>query len=404
MGPLILTLYFHPEPTGSAPPISDFALWLAERGQSPKVLTARPNYPDRVVFDGYRRGEHDEEEWKGVSIRRLQNVITRSSGIVGRLLTEGSFLTALVLHRFSCAKSSQVVSVCPSILVSLIAPLFVSPGGRHMAIVHDIQSGLGRATGASSFIMRGVSLIERRALNRADVIVTLSPEMADALRAMGVTRRIEIAPPQIDVRRIKVLPDPKAGLVVYSGAMGRKQGLRQILDTAEVLQSRGSSIRFKIQGQGGIKEALIAEATAKALKNIAFEPLVPTDKMSEAMAAASIHLVPQASDGADFAVPSKVFSIMASGRLFVATAHSGSPLARLTEESQAGICVPPDDPEQFADALEVAMKDDALRQRLGENGRASVECNADRSVVCEHIWRTLTSKGPANDTAQESTE
>ena len=403
MCPLILTFYFHPEPTGSAPPISDFALWLAERGKSPKVVTARPNYPDRVVFEGYRRGERDEEEWQGVSVRRLPNVVTRNSGVVGRLLTEGSFLAALVLHRLSCRRSSKVVSVCPSIFVSLVAPLFVSPGGSHVAIVHDIQSGLGRATGASGFMMRVLGFIERKALNRADAIITLSPGMADALRAIGVTTPIEIAPPQIDVRKFQVLPDPNTGLVIYSGAMGRKQGLHQTLDAAEVLQARGSAIQFKIRGQGGIKAELIAKAKAKALENVTFERLAPADKLNEEMATASIHLVPQTSNGADFAVPSKIFSIMASGRTFVATAHSGSPLARLTEESEAGICVPPDAPEEFADALEAAMKDDALRQRLGRNGRSYVERNVDRSVVCDQIWKTLRAGGPVSEPAKERT-
>lgn len=397
MRPLILTLYFNPEPTGSAPPISDFALWLAEHGQSPKVVTARPNYPDRVVFEGYRRGERDEEEWQGVSVRRLPSVVTRSSGVLGRLLTEGSFLAALVLHRFSCRRSLKVVSVCPSIFVSLAAPLFVSPGGRHVAIVHDIQSGLGRATGASGFIMRVLGLIERIALNRADAIITLSSGMADALRAMGVTTPIEIAPPQIDVRKIQVFPDPNAGLVVYSGALGRKQGLQQILDAAEILQARGSPIQFKIRGQGGIKAELMASAKAKSLENIAFEPLASADKLSEAMAAASIHLVPQSSGGADFAVPSKIYSIMASSRPFIATAHPDSPVARLTEESEAGIYVSPDAPGKFADALEATIKDNALRERLGTNGRSYVESKVDRSIVCEQIWKALRARCPAKD-------
>lgn len=397
MPPLILSLYFHPEPTGSAPPISDFALWLAERGEAPKVVTARPNYPDRVVFEGYGRGQHDIEDWDGVSVRRLGNFVTKNSGVLGRLVTEGSFMAALAIHRISGLKSSAVISVCPSIFVSLIAPVFVSRGGRHLVIVHDIQSGLGEATGASGFAMRLLRRLERAALNRADAIITLSKEMGDALRAIGVTTPIEIAPPQIDVRKYEVSPDPNAQIVVYSGAMGLKQGLHQILDAAQVLQSRGSRVRFVLRGQGGIKADLIAEAQSRGLENVSFEVLAAPDELNTAMALGSVHLVPQAAAGAEFAVPSKVFSIMACSRPFIATAVPGSPLACLAEKSQAGICVPPNTPDALADALEEAMSNDELRESLGRNGRVYVERYVDRSVVCDHIWKALTANRTLND-------
>lgn len=400
MSPLILSLYFHPEPTGSAPPISDLALWLAERGEAPKVVTARPNYPDRVVFEGYRRGERDVEDWNGVSVRRLGNLVTSNSGVLGRLITESSFMAALAIHRLSGLKSSAVISVCPSIFVSLVAPVFVSRGGRHLAIVHDIQSGLGEATGASGIAMRLLGRLERAALNRADAIITLSKEMGDALRDIGVTTPIEIAPPQIDVRKFEVSPDPNAQIAVYSGAMGRKQGLHQILDAAEVLQSRGSSVRFVLRGQGGIKAELLADARARGLENVSFEALAAPGELNKAMALGSVHLVPQAAAGAEFAVPSKVFSIMACSRPFIATALPGSPLACLVEKCQAGICVPPNAPDAFADALEEAMANQALRESMGRNGRVYVECHVDRSVVCDHIWMALTANRTLNDANQ----
>lgn len=389
MPPLILTQYFYPEPNGSAPPITDLARWLAEQGESPEVITARPSYPDRRVFEGYRKGERDKEVWEGVSVRRLASLVTRNSSVLGRLLTEGSFCLSLAWHKLFRHKSNAVISVCPSIFVALIAPNFVAPHGRHIVIVHDIQSGLGSSTGASKAVTRVLELLERIALNRVDAIVTLSPGMADALRNIGINKPIEIAPPQIDVKSFDFAPDPNVGLVVYSGAMGRKQGLHQILDAAEILQSRGSQIRLILRGQGGLKDELVADAEKKNLRNVTFEPLVPAAGLNEAMALGSIHIVPQDAEGANFAVPSKVFSIMASGRPFLATAYAGSPLALLSEESGAGICVPPNAPEELADALERAIADPTTRRRLGMNGRRYVERQADRSVVCEKIWSLL---------------
>jgi colanic acid biosynthesis glycosyl transferase WcaI len=83
--------------------------------------------------------------------------------------------------------------------------------------------------------------------------------------------------------------------------------------------------------------------------------------------------VPQDPEGAEFAVPSKVYNIMAVGRPFVTTARPGSPLAELEASSGAFLCVPPNDRRAFAAAVLKLADDRALRDRLGARGRSFVE-------------------------------
>ena len=96
-----------------------------------------------------------------------------------------------------------------------------------------------------------------------------------------------------------------------------------------------------IRGDGAMRERLIASARERALPNIDFSPLAPRAQLSSALAQGDVHLVPQVASGGDFAVPSKVFAIMAAARPFVATAEPGSPLARLAEASGAFVCTAP---------------------------------------------------------------
>src|SRR5262249_50078966 len=79
---------------------------------------------------------------------------------------------------------------------------------------------------------------------------------------------------------------------------------------------------------------------------------------------------PQDPEAADFAMPSKVFNIMAAARPFVATARDGTSLWRLAEESGAFLCVPPNDARAFADAIQRLAGDAAMRETLGGRGRA----------------------------------
>jgi colanic acid biosynthesis glycosyl transferase WcaI len=116
-----------------------------------------------------------------------------------------------------------------------------------------------------------------------------------------------------------------------------------------------------------------AEIAAKGLDNIRFSELLPREKLGQGLAEGDIHLVPQEPDGAAFAVPSKIYNIMAAGRPFVATARPDSPLWHLQTQSRAFLCVPPNDTPAFADAVLRLADDRPLRAELGRNGRAFVE-------------------------------
>lgn len=389
---LLVSLNFYPEPTGSAPPISDLAAWLAENGKPLLVAAARPNYPNREVFEGYRNGELDHELWGNVEIQRLKSFVSKSDGMLGRLLTEGSYALSLIWARLRGRISPvpRVISVCPSVFTVLAASLYVRRGGRHLVIVHDIQSGLGARVAGGGAAMSLVRRIERYAFNRADNIITLSTSMKRALEDLGVQREIHIAPPHVDCRKITPLPEPKGeSIILYSGAFGRKQGLHQVLDAAGILLRRSLSARFVLRGQGGLESELKQRTAKEDLTNVTIQPLAAANSLNAAMSEGIIHLVPQLPDGSDFAVPSKVFSIMSAGRPFIATAEPNTPLYDLAQDSRAGVCVPPEQPEKLADAIEALLNDPDRRIALGRAGRLYVARHVDREVVCAEILRVL---------------
>lgn len=388
---LVLSNYFHPEPTGSAPPITDLSLWLAENGLHPDVLAARPSYPKNAVYEGYEAGQRDREDFNGVNVRRVPSFVAKSRGVVGRLLSETSFAWAALAGRERRYKG--VICVCPSVFVVAIAPSFVQRGGKVVAIVHDIQSGLAANLkfglgGLMTAVLRG---LEAWSLNRCDGLIALSPAMASELRDLGVKAPISVIPPQVNVREIRPTGLPTGGraLVAYSGNLGRKQGLDQVLSLAAELLRRGSTIDILIRGEGSERAGLEAQVLAEGLTNVRFADLAPRDALSEAMGAATLHLVPQTPGGANFALPSKIFSIMAAERPYVATASPGTPLAMVTAEAGAGICVEPNDASAFADAVERLISNPELGAEFGRNGRLYVENTVDREVVCRNILAAI---------------
>ncbi len=392
---VIVSNYYYPEPTGSAPPISDLSFWLAEQGLEPSVVSARPSYPINQVYPGYEDGKLDRESLRGVNVRRAASFIPKSRGLIGRLLGEASFAISATASK--TRRYRGVICVCPSVFVVLIAPLFKRRDGRLVAIVHDIQSGLAASLqfGAGRPLMHLLRKIEAWSLNRCNAVIALSPAMADELKHLGVKAPIFVIPPQVDVREIIPTAEPQdeAPLILYSGNLGRKQGLDQVLDLAEELKARGSNAKLLVRGEGSERLALEAVASERGLDNLSFADLAPRSDISAALGQATLHLVPQSPGGANFALPSKIFSIMAAQRAYVATAEQGTPLDFVTRQSGGGVCVAPNRPDLFADAVQGLLRDPAARSLLGASGRRHVEQTIDREVVCRDILNTLTGQG-----------
>lgn len=405
---LVLTRHYAPEPIGSAPVIRQLAMWLAANRGPVDVVTVRPSYPYARIFEGYETGAHDDAVEDGVHVRRKPTSVMAGGGMAARLVPEAEF--ALRLAAGYVARRIRgygtVISLCPSILTVAVAPLFRSGAGRHVAIVHDIQSGLAGALkmgGPARAVLSILRWLERTSLNRADHLICLSEEMAAQVRALGVRTPIAVLPPHVDTEAITPRPERSGPFtVMYSGNLGRKQGLGTLVNVATRLARRDPSIRMLIRGNGNMEDWLRGEIARRNLSNVTLEPLAPVERLSESLADGHMHLVPQDPDGADFAVPSKVFALMAAGRTFICSAASGSPLDRLRAASDdIFACVPPGEDDALTDAI-LALKDaPEIRCIRAARGRAYAEIHASTETVMRQLAARVLRSGTDADVAVE---
>ena len=382
---LFVTQHYRPELIGSAPFCVDIAEWLAERGRSVTVLTGPPHYPDPSDFP-------DELEpieiAGGVTIRRVPSLKPRRNSVRSRIFSELSFLAcglgALLSRRV--ARHEIVLSLAPSILAIALGIAARKRGGRHVAIVYDIQSGLARGLGmvGDGVLFRLMRWCERWVLNRADMIVVLTESMRRELRDLGVTSPIDVVPIWVNIAAFA----PRAAetgdrplTICYSGNLGLKQGIAQIIELAGELGRLRPDIRLVLRGSGSQADRLAAEVSEHRLGNVRLEPLLPRSQFARGLAEADIHLVPLEPSAAPFMLPSKVFNIMATGLPFVATAEPGSSLWRLHERTGAFLCVRPNAPAEFASAVMTLARDEELRREMGARGRAYVEENCSKELV-----------------------
>ncbi|HET9886116.1 MAG TPA: glycosyltransferase, partial [bacterium] len=104
-------------------------------------------------------------------------------------------------------------------------------------------------------------------------------------------------------------------------------------------------------------------------------PLQRESRVSEVLSAADLSLVPLRKGLTRLSVPSKIYSIVASGRAVGASVDPGSEVERIIREAECGFAVEPGDAPSLArEILQLAQDAERVAQ-YGKNARAWAERN-----------------------------
>jgi colanic acid biosynthesis glycosyl transferase WcaI len=160
---------------------------------------------------------------------------------------------------------------------------------------------------------------------------------------------------------------------LYSGNLGRKQGVGLLVDTAQRAQEAGSQTVYVVSGDGAKRAELERAVATRRLSNVRLLPLQDGDGFNELLNLADVHLIVQDAGAADLVMPSKLTNMLASGRPVVVTAAGGTGLAKLIQEHDLGAVVPPGDSAALHEAVEALLGDAARRARQGNNARTHAE-------------------------------
>lgn len=179
-------------------------------------------------------------------------------------------------------------------------------------------------------------------------------------------------------------------LVLYSGNIGKKQGLEILLEVAEQFSYR-EDIKFVLVGDGAERANLEKLAAYKAIKNISFFDLFPWEQVPELLAAGDIHIVAQNAEAADLVMPCKLTNILAAARVSIVTAEIGTGLYENMNTAQAGLVIPPNDIDAFAKALLELADNRELREEMGINARRYAEKYLSKEEILGDFEKQLQS-------------
>lgn len=415
---LIHGINFHPESAGVGKYTGEMASWLASRGHQVRVVTAPPHYPQWRVPPEYRAWKYSRERHPAQGGSECMPPSSVSSAVhmeifrcpiwvpgtprgASRLLFLASFgFSSWPAMLWQVAWRPDVVLLVEPTLFCSLQALFVAfcSGAKAWLHVQDFEVDAAFELGdlSSSRLRDWAFAIERGLLSHTDQVSTISARMRDRLIAKRVDpSRCTLFPNWVDTNAIHPLPGPspirrelgipeRTLVALYSGSMGKKQGLDLLVDVAQAL-SNHVNLRFVFCGEGSYRHTFAEKV--KHLPNVSLLPFQPSERLNDLLNLADIHLLPQRADAADLVMPSKLTGMLASGRAIVATAHAGTQLSAVLEGR--GIITPPGDVNAFLSAVIRLAEDRGLRQRMGEEARDYAIRHLERDEVLKRFERSL---------------
>jgi len=238
--------------------------------------------------------------------------------------------------------------------------------------------------------------LERSVLSQADGLIAES-----SVAESHYTENFDIDPDNVVVSRnvpdlqllreiaedVQPVDYPEEFIIVYAGTFTAQRDLATLLRSVAILAEEGLSIRLLMLGDGAERERLESLAEELGISDcVEFTGRVSFERMFDYLAAsdAGISICKKGNKDSECAISNKIFQYMYMGVPVIAGDLPAT--TDIIEETDAGLLVPPEDPDKMAQAIRKLYSNRDLSEKLGDNGhRAVVEeynfANEGRSLL-----------------------
>lgn len=405
---LLIGYNFSPEPTGIGKYSGEMVDWLAKQGHDCLVLTTYPYYPYWKVQEPYykkrfwyTKERQDFDSGGRISTYRCPMYVPKAPSGKKRMLLDSTFMVSAFLQLLVFLfkkKCDTVITVVPSFQFGLLGYLYkLFKRAKSIYHIQDMQIEAAQDLNmiSSKKVIKTLYKVEQFIFKKADVISSISENMVAKISEKA-KKPVFLFPNWSDTKFFKPLDNRERlklnfGLqvsdqvVLYSGAIGEKQGLESIIYAAETFKEE-NQVKFVICGTGPYKEKLQDLAKVLKLDNILFFPLQSMEKFNAFLNMADVHLVIQKAKASDLVMPSKLTTILSVGGLALITANSDSGLYALVSKCEMGLLVNAESQKALnkglADALQVGMHD-----TIRKNARQYAETYLDIDTIMKNFQK-----------------
>jgi glycosyltransferase involved in cell wall biosynthesis len=221
--------------------------------------------------------------------------------------------------------------------------------------------------------------VAERVFGLASGVVAVSEEVAAYVDRYPAARgRVHVIPNGVNPDRFPpdVAPACPARLgtftVGFVGSLKPWHGLSILVEAFARLHRRDPNVRLLIVGEGPMRAKLEVDLAERGMAEAAqLTGAVTPDAVPGMLASMDVVVAPYPVLEHFYFSPLKVYEYMAAGRPCVAS-RIGQ-IEAIIEDGRNGLLCPPGDAAALGEALERLLRDPALRSRLGEAARDTVQ-------------------------------
>ncbi len=323
---LILTQYFPPEVGAPQNRLYELAVRLQQKGAEITVLTAMPNYPQMQIHKEYKGKFYSYEDMNGLKIHRTWIYVSKSKGIVKRLINYFSFVkTSFWVGLFKLNKFDYIFCESPPLFLGITAyALKKLKGAKLIFNVSDLWPESAEKLGlvSNKFFLHSATVLEEFLYKRSELITGQTQGIVKNISDRFPNKKVYWLPNGVDLNYYNsdnIIEDWRKEnnfseddfILLYAGIIGHAQGLEVIVNSAEKLKGH-SKIKFVLLGSGPEKESLIQLKQKLKIENVLFFDGVTKKEMPVIIAAADVAVIPlKRLDLFKGAIPSKIFENLA---------------------------------------------------------------------------------------------
>ena len=404
---LVLSMFFSPDGLSTATIVSELAQDLKAKGHDLSVIATVPHYnyePEARTNQPLKKrwfGLYHRSEYHEIPVWHTTIGPRRERGRGRMMIFLIHNLVSLLLGLFAIGKQDVILVVSPPLTSGVIGRMLAII--KRAKLIYNIQE-LYPETYITMGAMREDSLpakilfrIEKLVYRVSHALTPIGQVFADAIEAQGVDpTKLHVIPNFVDTNFLK--PHPKDNplaqeydlsdsfVVLYAGNIGLSQSFDTLLETAKRLEDT-PQIKILIVGDG-VRQADIAEK-AKQLSNVIVLPYQPRSRVPDIYGTADLGLVPLMKGTAKTTLPSKLYTIMATGTPALVAVDPDSDIVRQVKEAQAGVAILPDDADELEKAIRYAYAHPEENQQYGKNGRAYALENFSRETVAQRYHQLI---------------
>ncbi len=241
---------------------------------------------------------------------------------------------------------------------------------RVVVDIHGDPAAATRLYGSSwrRLLARPGDALARRAIRHADGVRTISAYTSGLVRSLGVEPTAEF-PAFMDLDPFLSPtpgPPPQRPVALFVGVLERYKAVDVLARAWPRVAATVPGAELHVVGRGTLAD-VVERLVADSGGSVRWSPVLTTTEVAAAMDGATVLVLPSRSEG----LGRVVIEAFCRARAVVASRVGG--IQDLVTDGGNGLLVPPESPEALAAAVSRVLSDRELAERLGAEGRRSVE-------------------------------